>query len=231
MQTLKTTFLMGVSCMLSIIFGLNCDAFTSLWSRSCACACAVRCAALCCAVAVLCCGMCCAVLCCAVLCCAVLCCAVLCCAVLCCAVLCCAVLVLSLCCAVLCCAVLCCAVAGLVPLKCPRWRTFLCRSFFVFFEMLLLDFHTSISIQVSPSMGGETLPIVVFKDLLVKSPLLSHFTWLILPNNHWASTASSGKYNDNVISLSDSNFPWGRPSLTHLSPDKWAKTPLPSHRS
>ena len=48
---------------------------------------------------------------------------------------------------------------------------------FLFFEMLPLEFFSGTSIQVSPSMGGETLPIVVFKDLLVKSPLLSHYSY------------------------------------------------------
>jgi hypothetical protein len=32
LQTLKTTFLMGVSCMLSIVLGLNRDASSSQWS-------------------------------------------------------------------------------------------------------------------------------------------------------------------------------------------------------
>ena len=67
----------------------------------------------------------------------------------------------------------------ILPLIFSKMANFSLPVNFVFFAMLLLKVSFSTSIQVSPSMGGETPPIVVITELRVKSPPQSHFTWLI----------------------------------------------------
>ena len=62
----------------------------------------------------------------------------------------------------------------------------------LFFAMLLLKVSFSTSIQVSPSMGGETPPIVVITELRVKSPPQLPLYVVDLHSNTWNFLSNLG---------------------------------------